>query len=375
MSFLRIITIALFFSISLINDVYSVMIDVRTKEEWDSGHIEGATHIPLKNLSDKIDEFTKDFNEEILLYCRSGNRSGKGKKLLDEIGYTNTKNLGGIKNVNENYGYEIVSEDLYFGSVDDHLNLVYSSSNKDYVKKFYGDLLGLKRISDIQLPENRLMIRYIGGESELKFIINKENKNLINNKPGHFLGISKLSLYFPIKNKEKLVKKLNKNQIQIKNYKESLFKGSNIIKFEILDFEKNIIEIIFMDKELDDYKFNHSKIGVNVSDFIEADRYFQKILGFKAIENEQGLFDYKMGKTIIGINVLDDNRKKYVGMPNEILGMSLIQFVVKDIPFSKEKILKRGGKIFIEPYNIGDLAIIMFTQGPDGILFEFGAAL
>jgi len=375
MSFLRIITIALFFSISLINDVYSVIIDVRTKEEWDSGHIEGATHIPLKNLSNKIDEFTKDYNEEILLYCRSGNRSGKAKKLLDEIGYTNTKNLGGIKNVNENYGYEIVSEDLYFGSVDDHLNLVYSSSNKDYVKKFYGDLLGLKRISDIQLPENRLMIRYIGGESELKFIINKENKNLINNKPGHFLGISKLSLYFPIKNKEKLVKKLNKNQIQIKNYKESLFKGSNIIKFEILDFEKNIIEIIFMDKELDDYKFNHSKIGVNVSDFIEADRYFQKILGFKAIENEQGLFDYKMGKTIIGINVLDDNRKKYVGMPNEILGMSLIQFVVKDIPFSKEKILKRGGKIFIEPYNIGNLAIIMFTQGPDGILFEFGAAL
>jgi len=375
MSFLRIITIALFFSISLINDVYSVIIDVRTKEEWDSGHIEGANHIPLKNLSNKIDEFTKDYNEEILLYCRSGNRSGKAKKLLDEIGYTNTKNLGGIKNVNENYGYEIVSEDLYFGSVDDHLNLVYSSSNKDYVKKFYGDLLGLKRISDIQLPENRLMIRYIGGESELKFIINKENKNLINNKPGHFLGISKLSLYFPIKNKEKLVKKLNKNQIQIKNYKESLFKGSNIIKFEILDFEKNIIEIIFMDKELDDYKFNHSKIGVNVSDFIEADRYFQKILGFKAIENEQGLFDYKMGKTIIGINVLDDNRKKYVGMPNEILGMSLIQFVVKDIPFSKEKILKRGGKIFIEPYNIGNLAIIMFTQGPDGILFEFGAAL
>ena len=375
MSFLRIITIALFFSISLINDVYSVIIDVRTKEEWDSGHIEGATHIPLKNLSNKIDEFTKDYNEEILLYCRSGNRSGKAKKLLDEIGYTNTKNLGGIESVSENYGYKIVNEDLYFGSVDDHLNLVYSSSNKDYVEKFYGDLLGLKRISNIQLPENRLMIRYIGGESELKFIVNEGNKTLIDNKPDHFLGISKLSLYFPMKDKEKLIKKLNKDQIRIKNYKESLFKGSNIIKFEILDFEKNVIEIIFMDKELDDYKFNYSKIVVNVSNFSEAENYFKKILGFKAIKNEQNLFDYKMGKTIIGINVLDNTRKKYVGMPNEILGMSLIQFVVKDIPFSREKILKRGGKIFIEPYNIGDLAIIMFTQGPDGILFEFGAAL
>ena len=375
MFFLRIITFALFFSISLMNDAYSIIIDVRTKEEWNSGHIEGATHIPLKKLLNKIDNFTKDYNEEILLYCRSGNRSGKAKKLLDEIGYTNTKNLGGIESVSENYGYKIVNEDLYFGSVDDHLNLVYSSSNKDYVEKFYGDLLGLKRISNIQLPENRLMIRYIGGESELKFIVNEGNKTLIDNKPDHFLGISKLSLYFAMKDKEKLIKKLNKDQIRIKNYKESVFKGSNIIKFEILDFEKNVIEIIFMDKELDDYKFNYSKIVVNISNFSEAENYFQKILGFKAIKNEQNLFDYKMGKTIIGINVLDNTRKKYVGMPNEILGMSLIQFVVKDIPFSREKILKRGGKIFIEPYNIGDLAIIMFTQGPDGILFEFGAAL
>jgi predicted enzyme related to lactoylglutathione lyase len=82
-----------------------------------------------------------------------------------------------------------------------------------------------------------------------------------------------------------------------------------------------------------------------------------------------------MGKTIIGINELKNSKKKYIGMPHEILGMSLIQFVVKDIPFSRNKILKRGGKIFIEPYNIGNLAVIMFTQGPDGILFEFGAAL
>jgi len=109
--FLRIITITLFFSIFLISDVYSVMIDVRTKKEWDSGHIEGATNIPLKDLLYKIDKFTKNYNEEILLYCKSGNRSGKAKKLLDEIGYTNTKNLGGIENVSENYGYEIVKKD------------------------------------------------------------------------------------------------------------------------------------------------------------------------------------------------------------------------------------------------------------------------
>ena len=375
MIIIKIITIAIFFSISLINEAYSILIDVRSKEEWSKGYIEGAQHIPLKNLSTKINEHTRDYDEEILLYCRSGNRSGKAKKILEEMGYVNTRNIGGIEDVNENYGYDIVTEDSYFGSVDNHLNLVYSSSSKDYVEKFYGDILGLKRISDIQLPANRLMVRYIGGESELKFIVNEENKNLIQNKPNQFLGISKLSLFFSTKDKEKLIEKLKNSKVEIKNFKESFFKGSYISKLEILDFEKNFIEIIFMDKESDNYKFNYSKIVINVSNSKEAESYFQNILGFKPIKNEKGSFDYKMGKTIIGINELKNSKKKYVGMPHEILGMSLIQLVVKDIPFSRNKILKRGGKIFIEPYNIGNLAIIMFTQGPDGILFEFGAAL
>ena len=84
---------------------------------------------------------------------------------------------------------------------------------------------------------------------------------------------------------------------------------------------------------------------------------------------------FKMGKTIIGINEIDNFEINYVGMPHEILGMSLIQFVVQNIPLSKDEIITRGGEIYIEPYNIGDLAIIMFTKGPNGILFEFGAVL
>ena len=61
--------------------------------------------IPLKNLSTKINEHTRDYDEEILLYCRSCNRSGKAKKILEEMGYVNTRNIGGIEDVNENYLY------------------------------------------------------------------------------------------------------------------------------------------------------------------------------------------------------------------------------------------------------------------------------
>ena len=224
--------------------------------------------------------------------------------------------------------------------------------------------------------ERFLYLRKLSGKFSCSIKgVNEKNKNLIQNKPNQFLGISKLSLFFSIKDKEKLIEKLKNSKVEIKNFKKSFFKGSYISKLEILDFEKNLIEIIFIDKESDNYKFNYSKIFINVSNSKEAESYFQNILGFKPIKNEKGSFEYKMGKTIIGINELKNPKKKYVGMPHEILGMSLIQFVVKDIPFSRNKILKRGGKIFIEPYNIGNLAVIMFTQGPDGILFEFGAAL
>tara|TARA_B100001758_G_C18402412_1_gene609819 strand:+ start:1678 stop:2733 length:1056 start_codon:yes stop_codon:yes gene_type:complete len=351
------------------------MIDVRTKQEWDTGFIDGAIHIPLKNLSNNIGKYTENNNEEILLYCRSGNRSGKAKLILEELGYTNIKNIGGIEDVSKNLDLKIIIKEFHFGSVDDHLNLVFSSSSKDYVEQFYGELIGLKRISDIHLPGNRLMIRYIGGESELKFIVNEDNKSLIKEKPDKFYGISKLTLYFPIQHKKALIEKLEKNKIKFNNFREFFINNINFTSFEILDFEKNLIEIIFIEKEIENYKYNYSKISVNVSSRQEANRYFGDVLGFKAIKNEQGLYDFKMGKTIIGINEIDNFEINYVGMPHEILGMSLIQFVVQNIPLSRDEIIARGGEIYIEPYNIGDLAIIMFTKGPNGILFEFGAAL
>ena len=107
---MKIIIIALVLAVGLSGYAYALMIDVRTQEEWDSGHIDGATHIPLDIIADNIHNFTDSKDEEILLYCRSGNRSGKAKKILDNLGYTNTKNLGGITQVSETYNLKIINE-------------------------------------------------------------------------------------------------------------------------------------------------------------------------------------------------------------------------------------------------------------------------
>ena len=70
------------------------VIDVRTEAEWNTGHLEGAFHIEWQDILELSSDIQKD--EEIYLYCRSGNRSGKATKILLDAGYINAKNAGSI---------------------------------------------------------------------------------------------------------------------------------------------------------------------------------------------------------------------------------------------------------------------------------------
>ncbi|MDW8171081.1 MAG: rhodanese-like domain-containing protein [Anaerolineae bacterium] len=71
-----------------------VLIDVRTPGEFSSGHISGALNIPLDQLSHRLSEIPKD--RQVILYCRSGNRSDQAAALLRSVGYNNILDLGGI---------------------------------------------------------------------------------------------------------------------------------------------------------------------------------------------------------------------------------------------------------------------------------------
>lgn len=73
-----------------------VILDVRTKGEYDSGHIEGAILIPDYEIGTKAESVLSDKDELILVYCRSGNRSKNAARELAALGYTNVKEFGGI---------------------------------------------------------------------------------------------------------------------------------------------------------------------------------------------------------------------------------------------------------------------------------------
>ena len=73
-----------------------VILDVRTQEEYDEAHIDGAILIPDYEIADKAESTLKDKNQLILVYCRSGRRSKLASEALVKLGYTNVKEFGGI---------------------------------------------------------------------------------------------------------------------------------------------------------------------------------------------------------------------------------------------------------------------------------------
>ena len=73
-----------------------VILDVRTQEEYDTGHIPGAILIPDTEIKTKAEEVLTDKEQLILVYCRSGRRSKLAAEALVELGYTSIKEFGGL---------------------------------------------------------------------------------------------------------------------------------------------------------------------------------------------------------------------------------------------------------------------------------------
>ena len=73
-----------------------IILDVRTQEEYDQGHIPGAILIPDTEIKAEAENILTDKAQLILVYCRSGRRSKLAAEALVELGYTNIKEFGGI---------------------------------------------------------------------------------------------------------------------------------------------------------------------------------------------------------------------------------------------------------------------------------------
>ena len=81
--------------VKLINHNDAIVVDVRTDQEFQSGHVLNAIHIPLGMFESRIQELDQYKELPIIMGCQSGNRSGKAVTLLVKRGFTHVYNLTG----------------------------------------------------------------------------------------------------------------------------------------------------------------------------------------------------------------------------------------------------------------------------------------
>jgi len=87
-----------------------LLVDVRTDGEWDAGHLQSATHIPMQNLLDGIASTATNKEQEIYLYCGTGKRAGRAKSMLENLGYSNVQNIGGLNDASAQLKRAIIKD-------------------------------------------------------------------------------------------------------------------------------------------------------------------------------------------------------------------------------------------------------------------------
>ena len=86
----------------------SLIIDVRTDNEWNNGYIENAKHIPVSELKKRLNEIQAFKDQPVFTYCAAGKRAERAKNLLIKNGFTNVTNLGGIQDASKKLDKDIV---------------------------------------------------------------------------------------------------------------------------------------------------------------------------------------------------------------------------------------------------------------------------
>ncbi len=79
----------------IVNNPETTIVDVRMPFEFEEEHVEGAINIPLQEIPQRVEEF-KNMKQPIVVYCRSGNRSGQAQMFLRQHGIAEIYNGGGL---------------------------------------------------------------------------------------------------------------------------------------------------------------------------------------------------------------------------------------------------------------------------------------
>jgi len=87
----------------------TVVIDVRTPSEYASGHLDGAVNVDLQSPTFQQDILDYPLDGEYVVYCQSGNRSSQAVAYMDQAGFEDVTDAGGVSNASKETGLDIVT--------------------------------------------------------------------------------------------------------------------------------------------------------------------------------------------------------------------------------------------------------------------------
>ena len=97
MSFKILVTTSLVLFVALSALAKDVVIDVRSEQEFQAGHVDGALNIPHTAIAQDIFKAKVAKDDHVILYCQTGRRSGIALETLKGIGFSNAENYGGVE--------------------------------------------------------------------------------------------------------------------------------------------------------------------------------------------------------------------------------------------------------------------------------------
>lgn len=256
----------------------------------------------------------------------------------------------------------------------DGINVVVSVSDRGKSTQFYGEILGLKKLFTLSMPDKiSTMDAYQAGKSQVKLI--SSSKVLPKQQGGANTARGIRLLTFLLDNRDDVLARLKANGYTL----PMLQKPAGGADFEygfVRDPDDNQIELVFFPKGVDAKRLEGFQIGLTVADAERSREFYGKVLGLaelppQELGNGRTKYSFRAGASTIKFWQGAKELPAQVGPHTEAVGLRYIQFPVRDLTTTRDELRKRGAKIVREPFVFSGKIWILFAADPDGIYAEF----
>jgi catechol 2,3-dioxygenase-like lactoylglutathione lyase family enzyme len=255
------------------------------------------------------------------------------------------------------------------------VNLVLSVGDVAKSKEFYGDVLGLKPMANLNLPGGFTMTRYQVGTTEIKFLHNPATQKTETGRLDAAIGIRRLTLFLP--DQRGLSERFAAHGLPAPRFAaEPGDRGWP--QAVVADPDGSEIALVVPPKDAGASVFDRIELRLTVSDLEKSRRFYRDFVGFAETQRDDPaasaggkLFEYAHGNTVIQIASFGKDLPVHTGRWEEARGIRYIQYIVRDLDAVNRFAVASGVTIAEPIFPLGKLARIMFVADPDGVINEF----